>query len=69
MKKISKKTIGIIIGVVAAVIIIAVIAIMAFRIDIAEAQQIALNQAGGGEIVESEVSSEGGGNISASTFI
>lgn len=59
MKKISKKTIGIIIGVVAAVIIIAVIAIMAFRIDIAEAQQIALNQAGGGEIVESEVSSEG----------
>ena len=32
---------------------------MAFRIDIAEAQQIALNQAGGGEIVESEVSSEG----------
>ena len=59
MKKISKKTIGIIIGVVAAVIIIAVIAIMAFRIDIAEAQQIALNQAGGGEIVEREVSSDG----------
>lgn len=59
MKKISKKTIGIIIGVVVAAVVIAVIAIMTLRIDIAKAQQIALNQTGGGEIVESEISSEG----------
>lgn len=59
MKKISKKIIGIIIGAVVAVVVIAVIAIMALRVDVAKSQQIALNQAGGGEIVESEISSEG----------
>ena len=59
MKSISKKMAGGIIAVIAAVIVIAVIAVLALRVDAAEAQQIALNQAGGGEIVESEVSREG----------
>ena len=58
MKSISKKTAGGIIAVIAAVIVIAVIAVLALRVDAAEAEQIALNQAGGGEIVESEVSRE-----------
>lgn len=59
MKSISKKMAGGIIAVIAAVIVIAVIAVLALRVDAAEAEQIALNQAGGGEIVESEVSREG----------
>lgn len=60
MKKIGVKgIIAIIAGAVAALAIIAVIAIMFFRVDAAEARQIAIRQAGGGEIVEQEISSEG----------
>lgn len=60
MKKIGVKgIIGIIVGAVAALAIIAVVAIMFLRVNEAEARQIALQQAGGGEIVEQEISSEG----------
>ena len=60
MKNVSvKKLAGIVVAVVAVLIIVAVVAIFALRVDSAEAQQIALNAAGGGEIVTQEVSSEG----------
>ena len=60
MKNLSvKKLAGISAGAVAVLIIVAVVAIFALRVDSAEAQQIALNAAGGGEIVTQEVSSEG----------
>ena len=59
MKKISKKALGIIIGAVVLLIVIAFVAIMVLRIDSVKAEQIALSQAGGGEIVEREISSEG----------
>lgn len=60
MKNVSvKKLVGIVIAVAAALIVVAVVAIFALRVDSAEAQQIALNAAGGGEIVTQEVSSEG----------
>ncbi len=59
MKNVSKKMVGGVVAVIAAVIVIAVAAVLALRVDAAEAQQIALDQAGGGEIVESEVSREG----------
>ena len=60
MKNVSvKKLAGIVVTVVAVLIIVAVVAIFALRVDSAEARQIALNAAGGGEIVTQEVSSEG----------
>ena len=59
MSKSSKKIIGIVLGVILVVIVVGLVAVMALRIDRAEAEQIALEQAGGGEIVEREVSSEG----------
>ena len=60
MKNVSvKKLAGIVVAAVAVLIIVAVVAIFALRVDSAEARQIALNAAGGGEIVTQEVSSEG----------
>ena len=55
MKNMSvKKIVAMIVGAVAAVA-----AVLALRVDSAEAQQIALDTVGGGEIVSQEVSSEG----------
>ena len=59
MSKISKKVIGIVAGVIVVVIVAGIAAVMAFRVDSAKAEQIALEQAGGGEIVQQEISSEG----------
>ena len=60
MKNVSvKKLVGIVIAVAAALIVVAVVAIFALRVDSAEARQIALDAAGGGEVVSQEVSSEG----------
>ena len=60
MKNLSlKKLVGIVIGAVAALAVIALVAVFTLRVDSAEARQIALNAAGGGEIVTQEVSSEG----------
>ena len=62
MKKIGKKGIAAIIGAVIALVAVAVIALAAIlilRIDGEQAQQIAIQQAGGGEIISQEVSREG----------
>ena len=60
MKNLSlKKLVGIVIGAVAALAVIALAAVFALRVDSAEARQIALDAAGGGEVVSQEVSSEG----------
>ena len=60
MKNLSlKKLVGIVIGAVAALAVIALVAVFALRVDSAEARQIALDAAGGGEVVSQEVSSEG----------
>ena len=60
MKNLSlKKLVGIVIGGVAALAVIALVAVFALRVDSAEARQIALDAAGGGEVVSQEVSSEG----------
>ncbi|HJD47230.1 MAG TPA: hypothetical protein H9909_10350 [Candidatus Mediterraneibacter norfolkensis] len=60
MKKLGKKKIiGIGAAAVVVVIIAAIVIVMAMRVSGAEAQQIALQQTGGGEIVGQEVSSEG----------
>lgn len=59
MKKITKKVIGICIAVVIVLIIAGVAAVMGLRVDDAQAEQIALNQAGGGEIIEREISTDG----------
>ena len=59
MKKVSKKTIGIIIAVVVVIIAAGLIGINVMKVSPAEAEQIALDQTGGGEIVEQEVGSEG----------
>ena len=59
MKKKSKKTLGIGAGALAAVVFIALAAIMVLRVDSVKAKQIALSQAGGGEIIQREISSEG----------
>ena len=60
MKKIGKKAIiGICAGAALLVAVVAVIAIMVFRIDAVRAQNIALSQTGGGEIVEQDISQEG----------
>lgn len=55
MKKLSvKKIAAIVIGAAAALV-----AVFALRIDAAEARQIALDTAGGGEVIGQEISSEG----------
>lgn len=59
-KKIGAKGIvGIIAGVVVLFVIAAVVLILVLRVDGVEAQNIALQHTGGGEIVQQEVSSEG----------
>lgn len=59
-KKIGKKgLIGIIAGAVVLIAVVALILIMVLRVDGVQAQNIALQQTGGGEIVNQEVSSEG----------
>ena len=60
MKKLGKKAIiGICAGGVLLVAAVAVILIIVLRVNPVEAQNIALSQTGGGEIVSQEVSTEG----------
>ena len=60
MKNLSvKKIAAIVIGAAAALAVVALIAVFALRIDAAEARQIALDTAGGGEVIGQEISSEG----------
>ena len=60
MKNLSvKKLVGIGVGAVAVLAVLALVAIFALRVDSAEARQIALDAAGGGEVVSQEVSREG----------
>ena len=60
MKNLSvKKLVGIGVGAVAVLAVLALVAIFALRVDSAEARQIALDAAGGGEVVSQETSSEG----------
>lgn len=59
MSKTIKKTIIICASVVIALIVLSFVGIFIFRIDETKAEQIALEKAGGGEIVEREVSDEG----------
>ena len=60
MKNLSvKKLTGIVIGAAAALAVAALAAVFTLRVDSAEARQIALDAAGGGEIVSQEVSREG----------
>ena len=55
----SKKKLGIAVGILIALGIICFIAMLLLRIDSAEAERIALEQSGGGEIIAREVSNEG----------
>ena len=60
MKHLSvKKLVGIIVGAAVVLAVIALAAIFALRVDGTEARQIALDTAGGGEVISQEVSSEG----------
>lgn len=59
MKKIPKKLIGIIAGAATGIIVLIIAGILIFRVDGAKAQNIALNQTGGGDIVSQEVENEG----------
>lgn len=60
MKHLSvKKLVGIIVGAVVVLAVIALAASLVLRVDSAEARQIALDAAGGGEVISQEVSSEG----------
>lgn len=60
MKNLSvKKLVGIGVGAAAALAVVALAAVFALRVDSAEARQIALDAARGGEVVAQEVSSEG----------
>ena len=60
MKKLSKrKWIGIAAGGGAALAVICLLGSAALQVDVSRARQIALEQAGGGEIVAEEVSREG----------
>ena len=60
MKNMSvKKMAAMIVGAAAVLAVIALAAVFALRVDSAEARQIALDAAGGGEVVSQEVSSEG----------
>ena len=56
MKNMSvKKIVAMIVGAAAVLAVAAVAAVLALRVDSAEAQQIALDTVGGGEIVSQEV--------------
>ena len=59
MIKSVKKIVAIVAGAIVALVIVIIAAILLLRIDAAEAEQIALEYTGGGEIVEREISSEG----------
>ncbi len=59
MEKQLKKRIGIGAGIALLLVIVGFVAVMCLRIDVAKAEQIALELAGGGQIVEREISSEG----------
>ena len=60
MKNLSvKKITAIVIGAAAALAVVALIAVFTLRMDAAEARQIALDTAGGGEVIGQEISSEG----------
>ena len=60
MKHLSvKKLVGIIVGAVVVLAVIALAVFFALRVDGTEARQIALDTAGGGEVISQEVSSEG----------
>ena len=60
MKNLSvKKIAAIVIGAAAALAAVALTAVFALRIDAAEARQIALDTAGGGEVIGQEISREG----------
>lgn len=59
MSKSVKKIVAIVAGAIVALVIVIIAAILLLRIDAAEAEQIALEYTGGGEIVEREISSEG----------
>ena len=60
MKNMSvKQMAAMIVGAAAVLAVVAVAAVLALRVDSTEAQQIALDAAGGGEIVSQEVSTEG----------
>ena len=60
MKHLSvKKLVGIIVGAVVVLAVIALAAIFALRVDGTQARQFALDTAGGGEVISQEVSSEG----------
>ena len=60
MKNMSvKKIVAMIVGAAAVLAVAAVAAVLELPVDSAEAQQIALDTVGGGEIVSQEVSSEG----------
>ena len=60
MKNMSAKKIGgNVVGTVVVLAVIALAAIFALRVDGTEARQIALDAAGGGEVISQEVSSEG----------
>ena len=57
MKNMSvKKIVAMIVGAAAVLAVAAVAAVLALRVDSAEAQQIALDTVGGGEIVSQEAS-------------
>ena len=59
MSKSVKKIVAIVAGAIVALVIVIIAAILLLRIDAVEAEQIALEYTGGGEIVEREISSEG----------
>lgn len=60
MKNMSvKKIIGIVVGVVVALAVVGIAAVMLLRVDAVEAQQIALETSGGGEVLSQEISNEG----------
>ena len=59
MSKSVKKIVAIVAGAIVALVIVIIAAILLLRIDAAEAEQIALEYTGGGEIVEREICSEG----------
>lgn len=60
MEKTSAKKIAlIVIAIIVVICIIAFIAIFNLRVDSAQAMEIALEKAGGGEVISEEISSEG----------
>ena len=59
MKQISKKGIIGLVGGIVAIFIIGLILVLILRVDSQEAQRIAMEQVGGGEVVSEEISREG----------